>query len=463
MPCTNVRSLKQLHGARRCLAAALACSVVSGVALSTAGAQSHGWSKPTPIATSGLNPIQLDADAVYDASGNAHAIWVHPMGAQVASKPLGAAWQTPITLTGAQSAAMAVAIAAGRDGTVVAIWVDTIPGRYGRTAILEATRPPSASAWNASTMLSVADPTVSAPQIAVAADGTALATWLRSDGVTLRLESSSRPPGGAWSSPTFVSPVGVQATSPTLAMSPSGVACAAWQQLPPGATIHEVAVAAWTPGSGFGAATPISGPSTFVAGEPMVALDAQGRAVVAWLRNNVIEACEQHVALGRFLPPVAISAAGDAAAWPDLAIDDAGNAVAVYQTLSAGGSTHLIRATMRAAGAGWSTPTTISDTRFATYEDVGPPRVAASADGSLVVATWEDNITLGARAATYGLVGTLGSIKLRAWDRPRTLGSDGLWDDPLPVAAGPNATAVAAWMVPITLYKTRLNAATFSR
>jgi hypothetical protein len=142
------------------------------------------------------------------------------------------------------------------------------------------------------------------------------------------------------------------------------------------------------------------------------------------------------------------------AAWPSVAVSLAGDAIVGWQGQRTPTSVHATMVALRHARALHWSVATISDTSWANGEEVGPPRVAASPDGSGFVASWEDNNQLAVRASTF-------AATVRRWTPPVTIGSDGLWDNPVAVTAGRGGTAHLLWAHGISHYSTEMQAASF--
>jgi hypothetical protein len=161
---------------------------------------------------------------------------------------------------------------------------------------------------------------------------------------------------------------------------------------------------------------------------PNVAIDQVGRATAVWLRAGVVEVARRN-SQGQWSTPIAVSMAGTTNNyWPGVAVDRAGNPTIVWQNYVSMAS-RIIAVQLSSPRARLSTPA----------EDAGPPKVAASPDGSLVVVGWEDNAMLEVRAVTR-------SAGVPGWSAPVTVGSAGLWDQPVLLDAASGGFARAVWV-----------------
>ena len=163
----------------------------------------------------------------------------------------------------------------------------------GVLAILASAGPAAAApAWLAPTDLSAPGRDAVEPQVAVDAGGDTVAVWGRSNGSDFIIQASSRPAGGAWTPPVDLSAVGRSATEPQVAIGPGGSAVAVWARTNGAHVViqgaSKPAGGAWTP------ALDLSD-SERTAGEPQVAIDSAGRAVAVWQRsdgfNTIVQSC----------------------------------------------------------------------------------------------------------------------------------------------------------------------------
>jgi hypothetical protein len=172
---------------------------------------------------------------------------------------------------------------------------------------------------------------------------------------------ADRPPAGPWSPAGKLSAPGARVMKPTFALDDAGDTAATWLSA-------DTMVSAVRPGLGaFTAARPLSG-----AGELSgVAVAAAGRdALTAFVgESNGDDALfgASRRGAGEFGPaePVAPSAAGVSLDSPDIALDDEGNGLAVWQR--------------RAGGA--------SSIQFAAFDPVPPVLVAAAVPASATAGT----------------------------------------------------------------------------
>jgi hypothetical protein len=270
-------------------------------------------------------------------------------------------------------------VAIDPDGGAVAAW-SRFDGTTARVqaALLE----PGTTAFGAPVTLSAAGGNATDPQVALDAAGNAVVLWSRFDGSVNRIQATFRPTGGSFGATQTVSASGQSAVFPRLAVNPAGNAVAVWQRFD-GAD-QRVQAAFRPAGGGFGGVQTIS-----VAGQdgtaPDVAIDAAGRAVAIWQRfdgsDQRVQAASR-AATGSFGAPQTLSAAGQDSVDPDIAVGAAGAAVASWQRFD--GSVQRVQVSVRPLGGSFAAPQTVSPAGLQALD----PRVGAAADGAAIV-VWQ--------------------------------------------------------------------------
>jgi hypothetical protein len=173
---------------------------------------------------------------------------------------------------------------------------------------------------------------------------------------------------------------------------------------------------------------------------PRIAMDASGNAVAVWSQNDTMRdnvwASRYVAGTGWDAPTKVENNDMSSALEPAVALDGSGNALAVWRQAS--GETS-IWASRRAVGGAWSTPVLLET------DDAGPalvPRIAADMGGN-AIAVWQqhDGTHYNIRANRYvgGIVGT-------GWGTSLLLETDDAGHAEAPkVAMEPGGKAVAVW------------------
>jgi len=316
-----------------------------------------------------------------DAAGNAIAVWRRHDGSkyivQSATRPAGGGWQAPVDLSAAGETAKEPALAMNAAGDAVAVWT-----RFdGLDFVVQAAARPAGGGWQGPHDISAAGQDAEEPQVAIGPSADALALWSRYDGSRFVVQSSRRV-AGTWEKPLDVSLAGQSAEEPQLALDPAGNAVAVWSRFDGAKDIVQAAV-----GSGGGGAWGLPADLSAAgqnAEEPQVAIDPAGNALAVWTRRGSptdAVLSSRRPAGGNWETAVPLSASGDAAEAPQVALDPSGNAVAVWSRTDA--TPRVIQSAERPAGGGWLPPTLISVIGRSANE----PQVASDPVGN-AVAVW---------------------------------------------------------------------------
>jgi hypothetical protein len=143
-------------------------------------------------------------------------------------RPAGGLWQAPVDLSAAGRDAADPRVAVDAQGNAVAVWY----GDNGDNLIVQGAVRAAGGAWQAPVDLSAAGHNASFPQVAVDAQGNAVAVWNQYDGANrLIVQGAVRPAGGVWQAPIDVSAAGQNAYLPQVAVDAQGNAAAVWTRL----------------------------------------------------------------------------------------------------------------------------------------------------------------------------------------------------------------------------------------
>lgn len=220
------------------------------------------------------------------------------------------------------------------------------------------------------------------PQVAIDLAGNAVAVWTETDpnSTFIRINSSTAPFGGPWTTPVFISPDGENAADPHVAVDAAGNATAVWDRNV--GTNKTIQYATKPFGAAWNGALDLTSTSE-IATTPQIAVNASGKAVVVWEfdgATSIIRAATFDGAVWTTSPDLSNSAQN--ARVPQVGIDAAGNAVAVWTWFD--GSNDITQAS-NFNGTAWSvTPTDLS----AAGQDAEEPQVSVNASG-VAVAVWD--------------------------------------------------------------------------
>jgi hypothetical protein len=417
---------------RALVVAALAAlvAVVPGGAMPT-------WSTPQPISGANADGLALGPELVANASGGAIAVWDRETGPDCATAPAsltcihtveavsrsgaGAPWEAPQPINRPGVGARPQA-AIDDAGDAALLWVHDI----GRDRVVQASlRRGPTGAFSAAEDISKEVLEVRSHQIALDAAGDAAAVWAQRPGDTFEVRAAVRPANGFWGSARLLSGAGVTG-GPSMAVTPAGEILVVWSELGVVRTARgDIRTGAWD------SPVTLSNPSGEALGEPSIATNARGDAVAIWQWRDrptgqaIVQAAPRSA--GASWGPATDVGNGGGNGAPQVAADGSGAAVAVWIEVAPGGTP--LRSSVRAPGAAWSKPATV------TLRNAADPRLGIDPAGNAVV-VWTDLDLPDARAAVL-------PEAAGAWQPEAILSGAGAAT--LSVAVDASGRAVAVW------------------
>ena len=422
-------------------AAATLAAAVSLIAGGPARAAPQ-WLSPTPLSASGLG---ADAPQVaVDARGDAVAVWRGNGIVEVSSRPAGAAgWAPAKQISSAGAVAEAPFVGIDSAGDAVVAW-RSLEGKD--ESIEVSARAGLAGAWSTPhTIVELGEQEIgqTEPDLAVAANGAATVVWQRKHelvassrpaggafggpeevsekaadvegpsvaadaagdatvvfeleaGADRVISSATRPTGGKWSPPAPVSEASL-VNVPSVAVNARGDAVAVWEnffeELGAG-TMEEHIQVATRPAGASSWGTPATLTKTEGGlGEPgnqEVAIDGQGDAVAIWARMHgpaaeTVETSQDHALGPGWSAPLPISGPGKMEEAPQIAVDEAGHAMIVWERQEPGGTEIVEASPGSASSVAWQSARAVSS--IAPGAEAKEPDVAMDAQGN-AAAVW---------------------------------------------------------------------------
>jgi hypothetical protein len=305
-----------------------------------------GWGTPVRIELPDHNPNNYQI--AVNASGNAIAVWqqfdrvgirfnIRASHCVTGTGP-GTGWSPAQPLETANGDALYPHVALAASGHAMAVWLQlTDSGDYYMLASRY-----SPSGWGSPSPISMPD-AIGLPQLALDAAGNAIAIWFGPDGGGVQAWTN-RFTAGQWRSAAPLETVNNSNLEPQIAMASNGVATAAWQAqvVRPGGAAYTVIRASRTSGATGPWSSPVSlnVPGSDVSDAiPQVATDASGNAVVMW--TQVSTNAVRQLWVSRYLTgtdawssPERLDKATAIVGNPKIAMDTAGNAIAVWSQLN---------------------------------------------------------------------------------------------------------------------------------
>jgi hypothetical protein len=168
-------------------------------------------------------------------------------------------------------------------GNAIAVWEE-----LGSTeSVVRASQRPAGGEFGPRDDLSGSGQSSFGPEIAMTPAGLATVVWTREENGELAIETSSRPPGGAFSAPSSVTPTAEASTAPVdtdLKMNDAGDAVVAWPGRATGGQ-YDIKAAVRSGTGAFSTPAEVSATSPDFL-HPDVSIDAAGNATVVWNRSN---------------------------------------------------------------------------------------------------------------------------------------------------------------------------------
>jgi hypothetical protein len=293
------------------------------------------WSEATRLDTS--SGEANDGRVAVDADGSGIAVWEQGDDIWASRYAAGAGWGAAQVIDGNNREASSPELAMNEDGRAFAVWAQENDqtgggGLPGRDVWAKEFLPDGGSV--APQLLAGGDASFRLSQhVAIDAAGNAVVVWGQSGAVW---SNSFAAANSTWGGPTMVDPG--SAGDPKVAMNAYGLAHAIWTGT------NAVRTSRMTPGSTWGAAESLQDPAlgTLVAPIPQIAADGGLGAVAVW-QQPASDGASESLLSARF---------GSTSAWGDaefveqgsgtafnsrVAMDAAGNGIAVWQQLDGAG------------------------------------------------------------------------------------------------------------------------------
>jgi len=255
---------------------------------------------------------------------------------------------------------------------------------------------------------------------------------------------------GVWGAPEFIETDDAgDADSAQIAMNANGYAMAVWRQYD--GSNHNIMARPYIPGTGWGEVEPIEADDAN-AYDPQIVVDANGNAIVVWqqaVRDGGTDVIGRFWA-NRYTPdggwdtaePIETSMTDRMAAqYLQLAVGGNGNAIAVWQQQDARISS-IIRANHYTPNDGWGVAERIDRIDNDLFPFRGAPKIAMDANGN-ALAVWPQEEDFYGFGSSNNWVNryTPGS----GWDEAQLIETDTGYATNPQVAFDTNGNALAAW------------------
>ncbi len=341
------------------------------------------WSG-TDILTDTGQDASLPQIAV-DAAGNATAVWLRFYGTNnvvyAKTKKFGESWSVdPVGLSDPEHAANSPQIAVGAAGVAIAVWQTS----NGANSIIQAATKPFEEIWQAPVTISALGYDADSPEIAVDADGNATAVWTSTSGPVSNIQSSTKPFGESWLGPVILSGSGLSAATPQIAVDAARNVTVVWQKFD-GNYVIQASTKLF--GESWQSLENISDSAPLLAQGPQIAVDAAGNATAVWIQSDgthgIVQASTKLFGESWPIDPDNnLSAPELDADAPQIAVDAAGNATVVWKVHN--GIYDIVQATTKPYMGSWPVdPVDLSDLVGSSFV----PQIAVDAAGN-ATAVW---------------------------------------------------------------------------
>jgi hypothetical protein len=251
----------------------------------TAGAGT-GWGTARLIETNDASSNEPQVGM--DANGNAIVVWAQyeASGVSIWSNHYAAntSWGTAQRIAGVEnrggSAAVHPSVAVGADGVAIVVWDQADGTGYSIWSSRLV-----AGGWNAAHLIGSGAGEAGYPRVSVDAEGKAIVVWHQYVDASARFETWANrylAAGAAWGSAQRIDSATGHALFPRVAMDVDGNATVVWTHFDDtGGT--SIWLNRYVAGFGWSTAQAIEGESSGEAGDPQVAVDANGDVTVVWI------------------------------------------------------------------------------------------------------------------------------------------------------------------------------------
>jgi hypothetical protein len=382
--------------------------------------------------------LAFGSQIAINADGNAIAVWSHLITANsiVANRYVsGAGWVgTQLLETDDAGAASQVQIAINADGNAIAVWRQMT---NTKNSIL-ANRYISGTGWAGAELLETDDAGGAAtPQIAMGADGNAIAIWRQVTNTKYSILANRYVSSTGWAGAELLETddTGI-AESPQIAIDGNGNAIAVWRQITN--TVDSIFANRYISGTGWGNAELLETDDTYAVYDPQIGVGADGNAIAVWYQNDGIGTsiwANRYVSSTGWAGPELLETDDtDAAEYPQIAIGADGNAIAIWRQIT--NTQYSIFVNHYISSTGWAGPELLEtdDTGAAEY-----PQLTIGADGNAIAVWAQITSTAYSIFASRYVSGT-------GWSQPQALETDdtnAAYD--AQIAIDKNGNAIAIW------------------
>lgn len=297
--------------------------------------------------------------------------------------PLTAAtWSPPIDLSLPGGNATQAQVVSDLDGHKIAVWT-----RFnGSNFVIQSSTRNLSGVWSTPVTLSENGGDAFFPQIATDSLGNAIAVWSWKSDANIVIQAAGKSLNMAWTAPVNISrhaQFGHNTALPQLTIDNQGNAYVVWQEY--SGTRNDIHFASKQFHRSWTSAIKLSNSVTPGLGDvqPKIVVNSLGNLIVVWTNSelNVIQSRERKVNHNWTIAKN-ISESGNQVSSPQIAVDQNGNAYAVWSRND--GSNMVIQASNKSYSGDWTTPVNLS----MTGQDAILPSLSVNSNG-YAIAAWQ--------------------------------------------------------------------------
>jgi hypothetical protein len=325
------------------------------------------------------------------------------------------------------------------DGSKATIWANRLDG--------------TSQTWGTPKRLDKVDvSSASAPSVAIDKNGNAFVVWAQAAGAalpssTLAARYTASAASAGWSSATLLEADDTgEALSPLVAVDGSGNAVALWNQKNGSNGYYKLWSNRYVVGTGWGSRTQVETTHVGNGSQFDLGVDTAGNALAIWTMNagaGLLAYTSRWVPGSAWTAPAAVETDTAGVSTPHIAVDSAGNAIAIWAQPEAAnyrewGARYVL-------GSGWQTGAPIQATAL---PSTGQSQIACDAAGN-ALALWVQN------SPTVGGIWAHANLTPDAWQGAKNLA----WAGSAPaLSVSPNGHAVVAALSSLRVLASRVDA-----
>ena len=299
-------------------------------------------------------------------------------------------------------------------------------------------KPSTPTGWGAAKLLETTSGNASTPQVAVSANGNAMAVWQQYDGAHYNIYARSYA-SGAWGTTQLIETGSGIADSPQVAMDSNGNAIVVWRQYD--GAYYSIYANRYTAGT-WGAAKLLE-TATGDTQTPQIAMDNNGNAIAVWTQYDgaYYSTYANRYTAGAWGTAKLLETATGIAQTPQIAMDSNGNAMVVWVQLDSVWRLSIY-ASKYTNAVGWGAVKLLETSNV----DATTPQVAVDNNGN-AFAVWAQGGNIYADRYTAGV-----------WGTAKLLETSAVWATGPQVSMDNNGNAVVIWTLGGNIYADRFSA-----